>query len=56
MKGTADIDKITDDPTSKLLFDIFKTSKPELKIKITKKKMMDRNKRLNKQIATSPPG
>ena len=35
MKGTVDIDKIIDDPTSKLLFDIFKTSKPELEINIT---------------------
>ena len=41
LKGTADIDAITNDPTSKTLFEIFKTSKPELEIEVIKEKMMD---------------
>ena len=52
LKGTADIDAITNDPTSKRLFEIFKTSKPELKIMIKEEKMMDRYKNWNKRTAT----
>ena len=56
LKGTADIDTITDDPTSRQLFDIFKTSKPELKTKITEENIMHRYKRWNERTATSPSG
>ena len=52
MEGTADIDVITDDPTSKGLFEIFKTSKPELEIIVTKEKMMNRYKKWNEHTAT----
>ena len=51
LKGTADIDAIINDPTSKKLFEIFK---PELKIMITEEKMMDRYKSWNKRTATLP--
>lgn len=56
LKGTADIDAITDDPTSKQLFQIFQTSKPELKIMITQEKMTDRYKKWNERTAASPSG
>ena len=42
LEGTGDLNAITDNPTSKRLFEIFKTSKPELKIMVTKEKMMNR--------------
>ena len=45
LEGTADIDSITNDPTSKRLFEIFKTLKPELNIMVTKEKMMNRYKK-----------
>ena len=41
IKGTADIDAITNDPTAKKLLESFKTPKPPLEIEITKEKMMD---------------
>ena len=56
LKGTANIDAITNDPTSKNLFEIFKTSKLELEIEVTKDKMMDRYKKWNECTATSPSG
>ena len=56
LKGTADIDTIIDDPTSKQLFEIFKISKPDLKIMVTEEKIMDRYKSWNKCTATSPSG
>ena len=45
LEGTADIDAITDDPTSKRLFELFQTLKPELKVMVTKEKMMNRYKK-----------
>ena len=56
MKGTIDIDALTNDPTSKQLFEIFKTSKPEIQIMIIEEKMKDRYKSWNKRTATSPSG
>ena len=56
LKGTADIDAITNDPTSKNLFEISKTSKPELEIEVTKEKMMSRYKKWNEHTTTSPSG
>ena len=56
MKGTADIDALINDPTSKRLFEIFKTSKSELKITITESKMMNRCKNWNKCTEISPSG
>ena len=56
LEGTADIDAITDDDTSKRLLEIFKTSKPELEIMVTKEKMMNRYKKWNERTATSPSG
>ena len=56
IEGTADINAITDDQTSKNLLEIFKTSKPELEIEITKEKMMNRYKMWNERTATSPSG
>ena len=38
LEGTADIDAITDDQTSKKLLEIFKTSKPALELKSPKRK------------------
>ena len=40
LEGTANIGEITEDSTSKSLLEIFKTSKPELEIEVTKDKMM----------------
>ena len=54
LEGTADIHAITNDSTSKCLLEIFKTSKQELKIEITKDKMMNRYKSCNERTATSP--
>ena len=45
LERTADIDAITDDPTSKHLLEIFQISKPELENQVTKDKMMDRYKK-----------
>ena len=45
LEGTADIDAITDNDTSKRLLRIFKTSKPELEIIVTKEKMINRYKK-----------
>ena len=42
LEGTANIDEITNNSTSKRLLEEFKTSKPALEIEITKEKMMDR--------------
>ena len=56
LKGTADIGEITDDTTSKKLFEIFKTSKPELEIIVTKEKIMNKYKKCNKRTATSLSG
>ena len=56
LKGTGDTDVIIDDPTSECLFDIFKTSEPKLKIKITQENMMDRYKRWNKRTLMSLSG
>ena len=56
MKGTPDIDTITNDSTSKNLFEIFKISKLELKIEVTKEKMMDQYKKWNEHTATSLVG
>ena len=42
IEGTTDLDAITNDPTSKRLFETFKTSKPEIKIMVTKEKIMNR--------------
>ena len=56
LEGTADIDAITDDDTSKRLLRIFKTSKPELEIIVTKEKMMNRYKKWNERTVTSPSG
>ena len=55
-KYTADINAITNDPTSKCLLETFKTSKPELEIEVTKDKMVDRYKKWNERTATSPSG
>ena len=41
LAGTANLDEITEDPTSKQLLSEFKTSQPELEIEVTKEKMMD---------------
>ena len=41
LEETANLDEITDDPTSKRLLKEFKTSQPELEIEVTKEKMMD---------------
>ena len=43
--GTANINEITNDPTNKRLLEIFKRSKPELKIEVTIDKMMNRYKK-----------
>ena len=56
LEGTAYIDTITNDSTSKCLLEIFKTSKPELEIEITKEKMMDRYKSWNEHTTTLPSG
>ena len=56
LEGTADIDAITNDSTSKCLFETFKTSKPELEIEINKDKMMDRYKTWNERTVTSTSG
>ena len=56
LEGTADIEGITDDETSKGLLRMFKTIKPAIKIELTKEKMMDRYKKWNKRTATSPSG
>ena len=56
LEGTADIDAIINDPTSKSLFGIFKTLKPELEIVVTKEKIMNRYKKWNKRTVTSPSG
>ena len=44
LAGIANLDEITDDPTSQRLLVEFKTSQPELEIEVTKEKMMDRYK------------
>ena len=54
--GTANIDEITNDPTSKRLLEQFHTSKPELEIEVTIDKMMNRYKKWNKRTVTSPSG
>ena len=54
--GTSDVPSVTDNPMSKTLLEILKTSKDKLKIQITKEKMMNKYKVWNKQIATSPSG
>ena len=41
LEGTADIEGITDDETSKGLLRMFKTIKPAIEIELTKEKMMD---------------
>ena len=56
LEGTTNIDEITNDPTSKRLLEIFKTSKLELEIEVTKDKMMDRYKKWNERTATLPSG
>ena len=56
MKGTVDIDKLTDNSTSKFLFEIFKTSKTELNINITQEKIIYKYKRLDERTATSSSG
>ena len=56
LEGIANINEITKDPTSKRLLEIFKTSKPELEIEVTKDKMMDRYKKWNECTAMSPSG
>ena len=56
LEGTADIDAIIDDSTSKCLLEVFKTLKPELEIEITKDKMIDQYKSWNERTATSPSG
>ena len=52
LEGTADIEGITDDETSKGLLRMFKTIKPAIEIELTKEKMMDRYKKWNKRTAT----
>ena len=44
LAGKANLNDITEDETSKKLLEIFKASRPELKIEIPKEKMMDRYK------------
>ena len=56
LEGTANLDEITDDSTSKRLLETFKTSKPELEIEVTKEKMMDRYKKWNERTVASPLG
>ena len=56
LAGTANMNEITDDPTSKRLREIFHTSKPELDIEVTIDKMMNRYKKWNEHTATSPLG
>ena len=56
LEETADLNAITDDPTSKNLFEIFKTLKPELQIMITEEKIMDKYKKWNKHTTTSLSG
>lgn len=55
-KGNADILLLTTDSMSCALFEIFGITKPELKIKMTKDKMMNKYKHWDKQTATSPSG
>ena len=47
LAGKANLDDITNDEVNKKLLEIFKTSTPELKIEITKEKMMDQYKKWN---------
>ena len=54
--GTADVSSVTDNPMSKALLEILKTSKDKLKIKITKEKMMKKYKIWDKRTATSLSG
>ena len=54
LAGTANIDEITKDPTSKRLLEIFQTSKPELETEVTIDKMMNRYKKWNERTAASP--
>ena len=56
LKGTVNTTELTDDLTSQRIFEIFKTDKPELKIKITQKKMMDKYKIWDERTVPSPSG
>ena len=56
LEGTADIEGITDDETSKGLLRMFKTIKSAIEIELTKEKMMDQYKKWNECTATSPSG
>ena len=55
-KSAADIDALFDNPTSKQLFEKFKTSKPIVEIMIIEEKIMNKYKNWNKRTATSPSG
>ena len=56
LEWRADLYTITNNLTSKLMFEKFKTSKPALKSMVTKEKMMNRYKKRNKHTGTSPSG
>ena len=49
LERTANIDEITNDPSSKRLLEILKTSKSELGIVVTKDKIMDQYKKWNER-------